>query len=254
MTLSTHLKFLILVVLSLSLATQAGAYVASSTNYRIEADSVNIGGTEDSASANYKVRDTIGEVGTGISSSASYQISAGYRAMLDAFISISTPANVTLSPTISGISGGTGTGSASWTVITDAAAGYTLMIKASTNPALQVGADSFADYTPAGANPDYTWSVDASASEFGFSPEGTDVISEYLDDGVSACGTGGVLNTTDKCWRGFSTADETIAQSAASNNPAGIATSVLLQAEVGNNKIQPPGSYVATITVTAISN
>lgn len=230
------------------------AYVASSTNYLIEADSINIGGTEDGTSTNYKLRDTIGEVGTGISSSANYQISAGYRSMLEAFISISSPGNITLTPSISGISGGTGTGSADFTVITDAAAGYTLMVQASTNPALQVGGDSFADYTPAGANPDYTWSVAATASEFGFSPEGTDVTSEYLDDGVSACGTGGVLNTTNKCWRGFATTNETVAQSAAANAPAGTDTTLLLQAEVGNNKIQPAGSYVATITVTAISN
>lgn len=247
-----HLKLLMVVLASFFVATQAGAYVASSTNYRIEADSVNIGGTENGSSTNYKLRDTVGEIGTGISNSSNYQISAGYRAMLEAYISINSPANVTLSPTISGISGGTGTGSSTWSVITDAAAGYTLSIKASTNPALQVGSNSFADYTPAGSNPDYNWSVAATDSEFGFSPEGSNVTSTYLDNG-SACNTG-ALNTADKCWRGFSTTNQTIAQSSAANNPTGASTTVLLQAEVGSNKLQPAGSYVATITVTAISN
>jgi hypothetical protein len=54
----------------------------SSDNYKINADSINIGGGQ-SSSANYKMEDTIGEAGIGDSESDSYKTKAGYQAMLD---------------------------------------------------------------------------------------------------------------------------------------------------------------------------
>lgn len=51
----------------------------SSTQYQINWDSVNSGGTDDSTSTNFQLRDTIGEMGTGLSASQNYQLSAGYR-------------------------------------------------------------------------------------------------------------------------------------------------------------------------------
>ncbi len=52
----------------------------SSTQYEIFWDSVNTGGEDTSSSTNFYIRDTIGEAGTGVGSSANYQLSAGYRA------------------------------------------------------------------------------------------------------------------------------------------------------------------------------
>ncbi len=51
----------------------------TSTNYLINWDSINVGGTDISTSSNYLMRDTIGEHATGISTSTNYEISAGYR-------------------------------------------------------------------------------------------------------------------------------------------------------------------------------
>jgi hypothetical protein len=62
-------------------------------------------------------------------------------------ISISSPADVSLSPSIAGMTGGAGTGSATWTVKTNNTAGFNLTIKASAAPALVSGANTFADYT-----------------------------------------------------------------------------------------------------------
>jgi hypothetical protein len=53
----------------------------SSDNYKIDADSINIGGSQ-SNSANYKMEDTVGEVGTSGSTSTNYKLNAGYQAML----------------------------------------------------------------------------------------------------------------------------------------------------------------------------
>lgn len=223
----------------------AWAEVASSTNYRLQADSLNFGGGL-SNSTNYSLESTLGELATGNITSTNYGLLAGYQQMVSSFIAITAPSDVTLS----GIAGtGASSGSVVWTVTTDNSAGYTLSVKAGSSPALAVSGDSFSDYAPSGANPDYNWSVGASASAFGFSPEGTDIASRYLDNG-SSCGTG-ASNATDQCWDGFSTTNRTIAQSSTSNNPSGVVTTVKLKAEIGNSKTQPVGSYAATLTVTA---
>ena len=54
-----------------------------SINYKIEKDSINFGGTDDGQSASYKLEDTMGEIGTGLSNSATYLMSAGYRQMME---------------------------------------------------------------------------------------------------------------------------------------------------------------------------
>ena len=61
--------------------TPAVAAVMESTNYKLQADSVNIGGGR-SSSTNYTLEDTAGEVGTGTSSSTNYQNNAGYQQMV----------------------------------------------------------------------------------------------------------------------------------------------------------------------------
>lgn len=221
----------------------------SSSNYTIDADSINSGGIL-SSSPSYLLEDTIGEQATGISSSTNYAISAGYQAMRTAAISITGAANVALSPTIDGRVGGTANGSTTVTVRTDSAGGYTLLIRASASPALSSGGDSFADYVPAGANPDFDFAVDTAASEFGFSPEGVDITSEYKDDGAS-CNTG-ALGTSAKCWRGLSTTNELISQRGSPNSPDGSATTILFRAEAGASRGQDAGTYTAVTTLTAL--
>jgi len=55
------------------------AHAMSSTNFKINWDSVNSGGADISTSTNYNLRDTIGEQAVGPSSSTNYIIHAGYR-------------------------------------------------------------------------------------------------------------------------------------------------------------------------------
>ena len=137
---------------------------------------------------------------------------------------------------------------------TESPAGYTLKIKAEHFSGFKIRfVDSFADYTPAGAAPDYTWSINAADSEFGFTPEGTDIVAKYKDNGSNTCNTGG-SDTLNKCWYDFSTSDETIAQSSSSNHPSGTATTVKFQAQSGSSHLQREGTYQATVTVTATAN
>ncbi len=244
--------FLVMVFLITSLG-QISAYTMGSTNYRMQSDSLNTGGLDTGTSASYKLQDTIGETATGDSTSATYKLKAGYRQFDASTISISSPSDVTMSPSIAGVTGGTGNGSAVWTVITDNPAGYKLDIKASTNPALKYNSYSFADYTPSGGDPDYSWSIDSADSEFGFTPEGSDIVAKYKDNGSDTCATGSDM-TADKCWMGFSTSDETISQSGSGNSPTGTETTVKIRAQSGSAHLQAAGDYTATITVTAVTN
>lgn len=226
------------------------AYVASSTNYQLERDSINFAGGL-STSTNYGLESTAGETGTGILSSSTYSLYAGYQQMDSAAAStltISSPANVTLSPSIPETGGGTAEGSAIWTVTTNNADGYTLAIAAGASPALAYGSATFADYDPAGAVPDFTFAVGTTESVFAFSPSGSHLATRYKDNGAT-CGTGS-SDTSDACWDGFSTSNVTIAQSA-SATPSGTATTVNLRAAAGTGKTQTDGDYSATITVTA---
>ena len=227
-------------------------YLMQSANYKIEKDSINFGGTDGSSSDSYLLNDTMGEIGTGFSESDTYQIDAGYRQMSETYLAITSPADVTMSPDIGGVSGGIGEGQAAWTVTTDSSGGYSLDIKASSAPAMQSGANSFADYTLAvSGTPDYAWSVAVADSEFGFTPEGNDIVSKFLDNGA-VCNLGS-NDTPDQCWSNLSISYENIASSSDPNHPNGTATTVKFQAESGASHSQEEGSYQATVTVTAVA-
>ncbi len=215
--------------------------------YQIQSDSINVGGLS-STSTNYGLNDTQGEVGTGYSNSSNYYMHAGYWQIQDSYISISSPADIALS-SISGLTGGGSEGTAAWTVITDNVAGYSMTIQTSTTPALKSTSDSFANYTPSGGNPDYLFTNASANSSFGFSPEGSDVITRFKDNG-SACNTG-TSETSSRCWDGLSTSAANIAGSSTSNHPGGTPTTVRFRAESGATHIQTAGAYSATVTVTA---
>ncbi len=248
-------KILILNVIALTLVVSTpivSAYVASSSSFTLEKDSINFSGTENSSSTLYRMSDTVGEVATGGSVGTSFNLNAGYRAMeASTYITLSSPGDIALS-SINQADRGLSEGSATWNVVTNNTNGYRLSIKASTDPALQSSSSSFADYTPTGVVPDYTWSVGATSSEFGFTPEGNDVVSRFLNDGLSICNTGSG-NTTSTCWDAFDTTDITIAESSAANNPSGANTLVRVKAEIGSSATQTEGSYSSTLTVTAIT-
>lgn len=244
---------LVIFLITISLPLSAFGYVASSSNYRLEKDSINFGGTR-SQSGSFNLEDTLGEVATGEGGSLSYLISAGYQAMetdgISIGINLSSPADINLS-SINGKSGGVADGNMAWSVVTNNPSGYSLAIQSATNPALSSGANSFNDYAPAGVDPDLTWSTPANQSYFGFTPEGDDVIARYLDNG-SSCGVGS-LDTVNACWDGFSTTPKTISSAGSSNNPTGTVTTVKIRAEIGSSKDQSTGSYSSTIIATALA-
>jgi len=237
---------------------QIFALIMSSDNYKIESDDFSISGG-DWSSVNYIFRDTMGEVSTGRSSSSSYKLRAGYQEMLEVYISVSSPDNIELSPSISGITGGTGDGSVTWRVIIDGPAGFDMKIKASTIPAMKLDAGYyFSDYSPNSEGiPDYNWSVDSNQAEFGFTvgPETQeDTVQLFLDNTSNTCNQYGGSNTANKCWLNFNgTSYIDIINRSTRTDLSGEDEVVKFRAQ-SNGKFLKEGQYTATITTVVSSN
>jgi len=243
--------YLLLVPLvgSLLVLSVTHAQVRTSTNYQIQSDSLNFGGGK-SSSTNYVQESTFGEVGTGRSTSASYNLYAGYQQMQEVYLSLSAAANVTMTPNIVGIGGGTSNGSTTVTVITDSPSGYQLTIEASSNPAMQSPTASISDYSPAGAPPDRLFITNATDAHLAYSPFGIDTAQRFQTNG-SVCNVSGQASST-ACWDGLSTSAVTIAQSSSPNHPVGATTTVFFKVGIGASKVQEAGTYVATTTLTLL--
>lgn len=246
------IRFTFFIVIVLVLGMSTGIIFAdtmTSGTYRIESDSINFGGGL-STSTSYSQESTFGEVATGNGSSPSFNLYAGYQQMHEVYLAVSAAPNVVMSPSIGGVTGGTANGSTDITVTTDNFAGYQLLIKASSSPALVSGSNSFADYTPAGSDPDFGFSINSTDSEFGFSPEGVDIDTRYKDNG-SSCNSGS-SDTADSCWDALSTTNRVISNRTSQNIPSGTQTVLKFRVQSGASHLQPQGTYIATTTLTAI--
>lgn len=222
--------------------------VRSSSNYQLQSDSINIGGGL-STSSSYMEESTIGEVATGLATSTNYQLKAGYQQMQEVYISMSSPTDVVLLPSLAGLTGGTSNGSTTVTVTTDSPSGYSLTIESANAPSMQNGPYSIPDYNQ-GADPDYSFAVTNGTSSFGFSPSSVDLVDAFRDNG-SLCNTGN-QDTLQACWAGLSTSGTVVSQGIGANHPDGATTTVFFRVGVGSNAGVPPGLYTATTTLTAL--
>lgn len=236
----------IIVVFSVSLST---AQVMTSSNFRVQSDSINSGGLF-SSSTNYSLEDTAGEVATGEATSTNYQLKAGYQQMQEVFLSLSNVNDVVMSPSLPGITGGVATGSASFKVITDSPSGYSITIEASNNPAMQSDSSSILDYVPVGLVPDFSFVTDVNDYHFGYSPEGPDIALRYQDFG-GVCGVSG-SDSVDSCWDGLSMSPNEIVNSSSPNHPLGATTTIKFRVGLGGGTAVPAGDYIATTTITAL--
>lgn len=239
----------ILTVIALLCMQLGFAQVATSTNYQLQSDSINFGGGF-STSTNYQQESTFGELGTGTGTSTNYQLRAGYQQMQEVYLSMTAPDDVTLSPTLGGISGGTSNGSTTITVTTDSPAGYSLSIAALNNPAMQSGPYSIPDYDE-GVDADFSFLVTSGQASFGFSPSSIDVVQAFKDNS-SLCGGAGTIDTPLACWAGLSTTEIPISVGAGANHPNGATTTLNFRVGVGTNAGVLEGLYTATTTLTAL--
>lgn len=176
-------------------------------------------------------------------------------------VSITAPGNFSLTGTINGISGGTATGNAAFSVLNSSELGFNMTIKASTSPALATGSYNFSDYSPNASTgtPDYTWAApSAGSSSFAFSV-GADTgtyANQKFRNTSSLCNQGST-NSTTNCWSGFNgtTAIPVVSTSAFSSVPVTETISLKAAFTSGNNTaMEADANYQATITATVATN
>lgn len=176
-------------------------------------------------------------------------------------INISAPGNVTMTPTIPGMSGNyqnPASGSATFTVLTNESSGFDMKIYASQANALYLdGSYFFTDYAPTlTGTPDYTWRSPAStAAWFGYSvTAGTaaDTDQKYMYSG-SACGVGS-SNAGTNCWMGMTTTPGNRIIHRTTNTTSSGETEIVNFRAESNAKFLKEGTYSASVTATVSMN
>ncbi len=252
-----RIKLIIGILLLGCFSITTSAFVATSTNYRVQSDSLNTGGLI-STSTNYRIEDTLGEGGTGIATSTTYQFSAGYQQMQEVSLSISSADNIVM-PTLRLVQN-TGVSSTTWTIITDDPAGYSATVYATVSDAcsdrdgggaidalcdVETG-ESFADISVS----KQPWEV-SNEYAFGWSAYGDDVTGHGIDADCMA----GVYNVPSDSllWQGFhSTTAYQIASSTTRTEPGGTTTTLCVATEQ-DTVFAPSGTYYATTTITVLA-
>jgi len=73
----------LLIIITVLFISSSDVWAMQSSNYIINWDSINAGGTDNSSSPNYQVRDTMGQMGPGKSDSPNWEMRSGYRQVRD---------------------------------------------------------------------------------------------------------------------------------------------------------------------------
>jgi|GEM_PF-411897 len=235
------------------------AFVMESGSYRIQSDSVNVGGLR-SESASYAEESTVGEIATGISDSTSYRLKAGYQQMQESFLSITSVGDIGLSPSLGGIVGGTSNGGAQFRVTTDNSAGFAVSVK--TDSDIGMVGDLHSGFifhldtlTPEVPNFEFTSApTNSSAFAFTINASTTGEIVQLFRHNGSACNSGS-NEADDNCWIAATTTPRTII-STSSRTPLSGATSTIrfrVVVSESHNPILLPDTYTATTTLTAVA-
>ena len=163
-------------------------------------------------------------------------------------ISLTCPTSVSLG-TISGLTGGTASNTSDCNVKTNAALGYNLTVNATNTPAMISDSNDISDYST--TTPQFTWAIPSTASSsFGFAVSSTDAVAAFKNDG-SACGAG-TTSTYANCFRAFSGASAIpVASKASATTATGVTTTLNFKTEIGSTRVQPSGTYTATVVITA---
>ncbi len=173
---------------------------------------------------------------------------------------VATSSDVTMSPSLAGITGGTSNGSYAVRVRTNNAAGYNMTIAFSSTTAMirDGGGGYISNYAPAAdGTPDYTFTSDTFA-QFGYTvtaSSSADLDASFLDNGSNTCATG-ATDGSGTCWMDPDDAAETIINRTTSTAASGATTTIQFRVNIPSNPspaIQT-GTYTATATLTATTN
>lgn len=170
------------------------------------------------------------------------------------------PSNVTMSPTLGGLSGGTANGSTLFVITSGNTLGYTVTLMASSSLGM-IGNASSSQYIPAYVPstpgvPDFSFATPARAY-FGYTTEAstTSDLAQAFKDNGSTCNTGSG-DTVDSCWLNATTTAYTIITRSGPTASTGATTTLKFRVVItpNPNPVIPDDTYVATTTLTATTN
>jgi hypothetical protein len=177
-------------------------------------------------------------------------------------ISFLTPAaDITMSPSLAGITGGTSNGSTYVRVLTNNALGYNMTLSASSSAGMLGNSQggTIPALVPAVAGvPDYAFTtMAANTAGFAYTVEAstTGEITQPFRDNGSACNTGSgeVANT---CWLNATTGPMMIVNRSSQTAASGATTTIKFRTIImpSPSPAIPQDTYVATTTLTAVVN
>ena len=177
-------------------------------------------------------------------------------------VSISSPAtNVTLSPSLGGLTGGVANGSTQVIVVTNDTLGYTMTIQASSTGGMYGNASStnfIPVYSPAGTIPDFNFVSSTNKANFGYTVEAStsgDTAQAFHENGTT-CNTGTTHTTLNSCWIGATSTAYTIVKTNYPTLSSGSTSTIKFRvAIIGTpNPLLPDDIYTATTTLTMTTN
>ncbi len=169
--------------------------------------------------------------------------------------------DITMTPSLAAITGGTSNGSTTVSVTTNNALGYTLSLTASSSVGM-IGASQGGNipayvHSTGSTTPEFTFTTPANKAYFGYTVENastSDLAAGFKDNG-SLCGTG-VLDTANSCWVNASTSAKTLVNRSTFTSALGATTTVKFRVVINSNPSPsiPQDTYFATATLTAVTN
>jgi len=178
------------------------------------------------------------------------------------------PANVVMTPSLGGISGGTAFGTTTFAVSSNNLTGYTVTIIASSTDGSMRGTASttnyIAGYVPVSpSTPDYTMSnVAANKTGFAYTVQASttsDISQLFWADNFNICNKSAVQNgapSVGHCWYIATSTAVTIVNRSLPTVGGAATSSVIFQVQIKSNPNPaiPNDTYVATTTLTATTN
>lgn len=170
--------------------------------------------------------------------------------------------DVTMSPALTGITGGTSDGGTQVRVLTNDTAGYSMTLRASSSLGMigNVSGKVIPYATTSSSSPAFVFSsatVPPNKAAFAYTVEASstlDLDPTFKDDG-SACATGSG-DTVNACWLHASTSIQNIINRSTSTPASGATTTLKFRVVVQSNPSPSldEDTYVATTTLTATAN
>ena len=175
-----------------------------------------------------------------------------------------SPADITMSGPLSGLTGGTSNGQTYFAISSNNASGYNVTLTASSSNMEGINAAGnipFLVASSSGAEPTYDFDSTVQAvntAGFGYTIEASsslDLDQSFQNDGDNNCNAGST-QTTDKCWAKASTTAFTVVNRSTSTPSGGIGTDVKFRVVIQPNPAPaiPNDTYRATTTLTATEN